>query len=463
MKKINFAKLLSLLLCLCMIVAVFTLTSCNSDNNDSDATEEAGSEEVKTVEVVRAVKALKVGEKIGADALETVTLRAVDVPINAITDKAAVEGKYAVVDIYVGDIFVPAKIAAEIEQEGEIEAENDGIAYTLITKYASLVEGNDYTAAINKAIADHPNSTIYFPDGVYGISDTIVIPADPEKSVSLRLGGHTTIEALNWTDKTKPMIRIGVLGEGEDGEIIGTEDKDAKNVYIKGGVIDAKGVASGISLEGGEDILLANITIKDAYLGLHLKSVDNLLGATAADIENVHVEGTGEKGSIGVLVESTLNTLTNMQLSDVQYGLVCSESGADNIFRSIMAIGTGLDGVDNAGFWDKSVGNQYDICYSDQFATGFIIEENARSVYSGCQVSWWSADNDYHVGFHAKGAFNAMISYSKVIHDHTVSTDAYILVDAEGGKGFVYYPYDMTVSDQYSALLDQYCPTDILH
>lgn len=462
MKRNSFVKIISLLLCLVVAIFTFAMSSCNgSTESDATKTPDATEAPYETLEVVRAKSNIKKGDKISADSLEVVSLRKIDVPIGAIANIADVEGKYAVADIYAGDMIMAAKISLTgLEEEGEIEADNDGVAYVLITKYADLVENNDYTAAIRKAIADHPNSTIYFPDGTYGISDTIVIPADNAKSVSLRLGGHATIEAINWSDKTKPMIRIGV---NESGTPSSSNDFTSQNVYIRGGVIDAKGIASGVSLEGGRDISLANFTVKNAYLGIHFASNANELGAAFADLENVHVVGTGEQGSVGVLVESTQNTLTNMQISDVQYALVCSESGSNNFFRSIMAIGTGLEGTDNAGFWDKSGGNQYDICYSDQFATGFLIEENSRSVYSGCQASWWSPDNDYHVGFHAKGKFNASITYSKVIHDHTVTTDAYILVDADGGEGVIYYPYDMTVSEQYSSVLDKYCPTDILY
>ena len=128
-----------------------------------------------------------------------------------------------------------------------------------------------------------------------------------------------------------------------------------------------------------------------------------------------------------------------------------------------LTIGTSLTGTNNAGFWDLSDGNQYDICYSDQFATGFLISERARSVYNGCVISWWSADNNYHVGFRAEGKLNSTILYSKVYHDHTVETDAYILVATEGGMGNVQYPIVQIVSDKYNSVLEQYCNTDILH
>jgi hypothetical protein len=78
-------------------------------------------------------------------------------------------------------------------------------------------------------------------------------------------------------------------------------------------------------------------------------------------------------------------------------------------------------------------------------------------------INWWSADNDYHVGFRTEGKLNSTISYSKVSHTHTVATDAYLIVETDGGEGFVYYPIDQTVSDKYASVLDKYCSTDILN
>ncbi len=460
-------RVLAVILCLLLATTTLAMFSCNE--GEAPAASETEKKPVETdapaevAEVLRVVKDIKTGEAITEDALETVSLRKVDIPINAMTDKSAVVGKYAASDLFKGDFVFPVKLSATPIEEEVIEDDNDeeldAIEYTLITKYHALVKDGDYTAAIKKAIEENPNATIYFPDGEYGISETIEIAAGAEKGVSFRLANFATIKALDWADKTVPMIRIGVEAETEGEKDI----MDIRNTYIMGGVIDAAGKASGISLEGGYDITLSNVTITGAYCGLNVKCAPNALDATCADIENVNVIGNKEAGSVGVLVEGTFNTFTNMKISDVQYALKCTETGTNNVFRSIMAVGTGLTGTDNAGFWDLSDGNQYDICYSDQFATGFLISERARSVYNGCVVSWWSADNDYHVGFRAEGKLNSTILYSKVYHDHTVATDAYLLVGADGGQGNVQYPIVQIVSDAYNSVLNTYCKTDILH
>lgn len=452
-----------MLLCLCMALVAMTLISCNSTENGEEGATEA---EGDVVEVLRFAKNVAAGAAITEEDIEVVSLRATDIPINAITDKSKVVGKYAVSDLFKGDFITPAKIAETLKQAQTsigLDAEFD-IDQILISDYASYVSNGDYTEAIKTAIKENPGKTIYFADGEYTISDTIVIPADPATAVSLRLANYATIKAAStWVSKSTSMIRIGVESSSASEGVF-----DQRNTYIMGGIVDAAGLATGITVEGGKDILLSNITVKDAYVGLHIKSGSNDIGATYTDVETVNIVGTSESGSIGVLVEGTCNTLTNMKISHVQYAVKCTKTGDSNVFKSIMAIGVGLpEDVANAGFVEQSNGNHYDMCYSDQFEVGFIVNERARSVYNACVISWWSADNDYHVGFSAvdddgaDGYLNSTILYSKVYHTHTVAIDAYIL-GLPGGDGSVQYPFNQVVSDTYFNILDAYCDTDIL-
>ncbi|MBP3369607.1 MAG: hypothetical protein J6L85_02540 [Clostridia bacterium] len=462
MKKFNISRrALALLLCLCMALASMALISCNGEEAGTNE-DAAPADNVEVAEVLRVTKDLSVGDKVTEADLEVVSLRKIDIPVNAVTNKDDVVGKYVKAPIFKGELILASKVSVTDPSTLVDDTVNGGgadenIEYVLISKYDSLVKDGDYTAAINEAIEKNPGKAIYFPDGDYNISDTVVISGNAASSVSFRLSNYATIKAVNWSSKTKAMIRIGVADEADE-DIFA-----ASNTYIKGGVIDAAGNATGISLEGGKDIVISNVTVKNAYCGINLKYANNELGATYADLENIAVVGNGEDGSVGVLVDGTYNTLTNIKISDVQYGLKCSETGAHNVFKSVMAIGTSLGTAkDNAGYWDMSGGNEYDVCYSDQFAVGFLIEERCRSTYNACAVTWWSAENDYHVGFKAVDKLNATILYSKVFHDDRVETNAYILVGEDGGEGSVQYPIKQIVSTEYDAVLDKYCNTDIL-
>ena len=80
-----------------------------------------------------------------------------------------------------------------------------------------------------------------------------------------------------------------------------------------------------------------------------------MINMDTADIENVNITGNGAAGAVGVLVEGTNNALTNVTASGVSCGLKCTETGSDNMFRSIRAIATDAMAKDAtlAGFYDK--------------------------------------------------------------------------------------------------------------
>ena len=67
----------------------------------------------------------------------------------------------------------------------------------------------DVADRIQRVIDEHPNRTIWFPDGTYLISKPICTPADPKRSVDLRLSNYAVLKAApGWTN-TEAMVRLG--------------------------------------------------------------------------------------------------------------------------------------------------------------------------------------------------------------------------------------------------------------
>ena len=456
-KKISY-RLISALLLVCMTLSVLLLSSCNSGEETADNTE--------LVTVLRAIDDINMGGKFTGDRLETVTVRADAVPEGAYSSIEDLRNKYAADKIYAGDYILASKVVdkkptgAVEEDEENVEIDPLKLGYVVITSYAEYVDKGDYSPAVKKAIEENPRSTIYFPDGIYNFSEPIVISADPAKSVSLRLSNLAVFKPLNWTDPNLPMIRVGVSENGEsDVALNDAYIKGSESVSIIGGCIFGVGTASGISVEGGVGTYIYNVAIKTTPIGIHIKKGPNALGATYVNVDNVNITGNDRRDCIGILVEGTYNTFSNMRIASINFGVKCTETGSKNIFRNIHPL-CGIQSQETAGFWDLSDGNVYDVCYSDQFATGFLMETNTKSVYSGCFCYWWTDANKYHVGFASNGQFNSIIESSKVTHSHrNLEVDAYMLVAEEGGQGVVLYPLVGNRSNAYISVLEQYCKT----
>ena len=77
------------------------------------------------------------------------------------------------------------------------------LGYLIVTDYIKADSGKDVSDELQKLILDNPNRTLYFPDGVYLISEPICTPANPIHSVSLVLSCYATNER---TCKIKSLI-----------------------------------------------------------------------------------------------------------------------------------------------------------------------------------------------------------------------------------------------------------------
>ena len=476
-KKNYFAlrKIVCILICLSMMPWAVSLTSCNSAE-DTQTREAPKQSEEQYALALRAIDDIDIGDAFDEDRIEIVRVRTDALPADTCSSIAELDGKYALSRICGGDFITAEKITDQKIDQTVDEEKNEvtepeavdpyALGYVVITKYLSFVEGEDCALAIQKAIEENPSRTIYFPDGNYMIKSPIIIPADPSKSVSLRLSNQAVITASEWgEDKTKAMIQIGCENENEaqsESANDGFDPLEERSISVMGGCLYGSGLASGIAVGGGKDTYIYNVSIKRVYNGIHIKHAENELGATCVDVDNVNITGMEAIGSAGVLVEGTYNNFSNMRIASTNYGVLCTKTGSNNTFRNIhpLVVGLNRENVHTVGFWDKSEGNVFDVCYSDQFSTGFLVEENTRSVFSGCFCFWYSERNDYHVGYGATGKFNSIISAGKVYHRQSVSFDAYLCIGAEGGQGVVLYPTNSINS--HIDMLKQHCRTEII-
>lgn len=312
-------------------------------------------------------------------------------------------------------------------------AARDNGVYVVVTDHLSRAEmrSGDISRALQHIIDTHPNRTILFPDGVYTISQPILTPADPSKSVSLRLEAYAIIRASNDWSSDEAMIRLG--GKCKANNIT----QPGSNYFLDGGIIDCAGRAKAISIESGRETVVRNCSIKNTMLGLHIKHGANS-GSSDCDIRDVNIVGCSNLHSVGVLVEGYDNTFTNMRIGGVHTGFILRSSA--NSLRNIHPLyyGKGGDYASSCGFVDMAGNNFYDFCYSDEFAVGFYIN-GRHSVYSNCFAYWYSKRGRKHVAIKSKGRFNAHVTYLNVgfgAHNRT-DENKVLECDTEGGSGTI--------------------------
>lgn len=466
-----FYRLLCVLLCVSMAFGVFGMISCG--DNEEPKNDEPG-KKAERVDVLRVTDDVKIGNKLTNDKFQIVNVSSDMVPEGALKSYDEIRGKYALSHFSVGDFVTTEKISDKKPDNAVSDDDNDDIVpadpkklgYIVISDYESYVENGDYTTAIAKAIEENPGRTIYFPDGNYAISSPIVISTDPEKSVSLRLSHLAVVVAKNWGDDPKvAMVQIGCEEQAEGSEPVSMKDTDfalERSISIIGGCFDAASAASAIEIGGGKDTYIYNVSIKNAYYGIHTRYANNEIGATFVNVDNVNITGYQALDSAGVFVEGTRNTFSNMRIASVHYGVLCSDTGEKNIFRNLHPLGTGSHDRYTVGFWDNSDGNNFDVCYSDQFSSGYLVEEKTRAVINGGFCYWWTDKDNYHVGFESNGKFNSIVISSKTSMGTTATTRAYLKIGAEGGQGVILYPFYSGTSSGLDSMLEKHCKTTII-
>lgn len=282
-----------------------------------------------------------------------------------------------------------------------------GSGYIIATDYMPSDGKSDVSGAIQQLIDSNPNRTIYFPDGKYTLSAPILTPAHPEKSVAFRLSNYAVFQPSDDWSSDEALVRLGASHSANDIRTIGS------NYSFTGGIIDGRGIASGISIDGGRETMIRDVSIKHTRIGLHIKTGANNRSSDA-DVYNVNITGTGKPDSVGVLLEGFDNTLSNMRIADVQHGVILRSSG--NMLRSIHPLYTCayVDYENSCGFWDLSGNNMYDFCYSDHFGIAYRNAPCISSTYHNCFCWWYAPRGESHTVFRADGSFNSLVSILRV-------------------------------------------------
>lgn len=315
------------------------------------------------------------------------------------------------------------------------------------------VDSQDVSDAIQEVIDSNPNRTIYFPDGTYRISKSILTPADPRKSVDLRLSNYAVVKA-NSDFEGEAMIRLG----GKDS--YNTVYVNGSNYSLTGGIIDGSGIANGISIDSGRETKISDVSIKNAVVGIHIKYGANS-GSSDSDITDCNLTGTDNPNSIGILIEGYDNTITNVRLGSFFIGIWLKSSGNSLTNLHPLYGGNYTDYENSCGFYDECAGNTYNYCYSDQYCTGFYIK-GGTNIYTDCFVYWWSSKGGREIAFRTDSKFDSRVSGMQVGFKGDTDNDLLIAKGLGSGcldrisfnpskcNGYLTYEWYMTDSFLYS-------------
>ncbi|MBQ7234990.1 MAG: hypothetical protein IJS36_06260 [Kiritimatiellae bacterium] len=309
------------------------------------------------------------------------------------------------------------------------------MGYVVVTDYVAADGKTDAADAIQRLIDANPNRTLWFPDGTYLLSKPICTPAAPRLSVDLQLSNYAILKAApGWTN-TEAMVRLGGIHPANDIDTPGS-------VYsLTGGIIDGSGVAKGVSIDSGRETRVRLVSMKNVLVGLHIKA-EGL--PSDADIADVHIQGNGSRNSIGVLIETNDNTLSNMRIVHVNTGVKLV--GGGNLLTNVHPLFNGSDGpyANTAGFADYDNNNSYNRCYSDHFSTGWFFGAKSKIAYmDGCMCYWYAkTPGERQTAIRCEKRYNALSSKMWIgFTGKDGQTNSVICVGEAGGLGVLEDPH----------------------
>ncbi len=312
-----------LVMTFCMVLSMLAVTASSEEASDG------GNDSVDIVVLAKDVEKASI---IKADMLTTKTIKSKNAPKNAITDVNAIVGKYATTGLRAGDYAYADMFAKNTTKEYPRPSASSA-DYIYISEYVDPKGGKDITSILQSLIKTNRQSTIYFPDGLYILSDQIETPANASSSVSLVLSDGAVIRASSsWSNAEKTMFHLGGGTVGGSGSGVG---KIGSYFSFQGGTLDCNGVASGITMggvTGVRETLVRDVFIKNSQIGIEVLTKGNN-NSSDNDIDDVTIIGNGKKDSVGIYFDGIDNSATNVRIFDTHVGVLLE--GGGNLMRNI--------------------------------------------------------------------------------------------------------------------------------
>lgn len=243
-----------------------------------------------------------------------------------------------------------------------------------VKDYGAKGDGiTDDTAAIQTTIDNNPGKTIYFPDGEYLISASIVTSStDTDKSI-LNLG-NATIKASESFQSATYMIELG----GKGGPSYGWSGAPHRSGIVGGRINGNKVAYGGIHITHMDNAFLDSIYIESIQqIGISVEEPSEKCNSSAADLRQVFVTGSGIKGSVGIKLDGCDNKLTHIKVFAFETGMEIN-GGGDYINICHVLGWLAYEDKNDIGFILNGGDIHLDNCYSDGFSTVLYQDENCE-------------------------------------------------------------------------------------
>lgn len=441
-------RLLCAILCLTLICGSILMISCNGEeptatdlangtDNATSATETVHElNENGKVNVLVFNTDTPIGTKITKKMLDTVEMDPDNLPKNIVSDISKVLGKYTARDFYAGDYVVAKRVSKDkplllnddtVKQE-IAKSDSD---FIVVTDYVAANTGEDLYDNLQLLINRNPGRTLYFPDGEYVISRSLITSSDPSKSISFYFSSGATLKAADdWKEEEgrNALIALGAI------ELVNNIRVPGSNFYVMGGIFDGNGKADGISIDAGRETLIKDMVIVNVRYGVYVKNPTNS-SSSDSDVDDVTIVCNGRPTSVGIKTNAYDNTFTDIRISNAQTGFQLK--GGDFVANCTVE-GIKTDNFEIIGFACNYGSAFFSNCTAIDCTISFDMKA-ARGFFKQCQAIWPSNFGDKHVAFRATKLRSSIIGCRADFVDNN-ATNLFLEATSIEGTGGVVSP-----------------------
>lgn len=270
-----------------------------------------------------------------------------------------------------------------------------------VIDYGIKNDGTPIGAEINTLVRNSYKKTLYFPAGVYNLTEPIVLPLDYNKNVNMVLDKNALIKCDNHLEA---LLKIGYSERY-------IEDPSLRYFsYIEGGVFDCYNADNGIMVNGLKQLVqLRSISlIKGRKTHIRISVTDDFQGSGSSDtkIDNVTIHGMSSNDDvIGIYIDHSCHDekISDTFIYGTKQAIVTKSAG--HILNNVHILSYGITGGTDLGYGDNYRDSEgirietggffvFNQIYYDTVDKGIVIMgDNAPTLMLDQNISFSYIDN----------------------------------------------------------------------
>lgn len=316
-------------------------------------------------------------------------------------------------------------------------------------------DGTLIGSQLNRLIDQSYGKTLYFPAGVYNLTESIVLPLEYTKNVNLIFDKNATVKS---DVHLEALIKVGYS------ETYFTDVSHRRFSYIEGGILDCYNADNGILVNGRKQMVqirtMSLVRGRNTHIRIHIPEGVGTGGTGSSDtkIDNVTIQGISSNDNVyGIYIDQACCDckISDTFIYSTKEAIVTKSAG--HILNNVHILSwdtTGGTHLEDGNNYRSTIGIHiasggffvFNQVYYDTIERGIVIDEGYSPDLMLDQQISFSYLNNFGTSFIQAGKSSSDLKVKLSNSTFTILNDNFKILD---------YPADLVgwdISDKFSFL-----------